>query len=199
VIEEGIGRKSLPALIIVSGLAGSGKTTLARALSRKTGIAYIDYDTVTEPFIRAVLERDGKTDFSAYAKAFRGTAYRAMLDVAFENIASGLDVIVSGPFGRESADPGFFVGLAKHYSCAFLSVVIEIVVSEEILLKRIMKRGSDRDARKIEQWDDFVASIDMQKRVWRPDIRIDVDETMDTDLVDIVAGLEGQLKAIVSE
>jgi predicted kinase len=196
-MREGGGRESLPALIVVSGRAGSGKSTLARALSRRMHIACVDYDTASEPFIRAVLERDGKRDFSAYAKAFRETAYKVVLDVGFENLASGVDVIVSGPFGKESTEAGYFARLSQQYGCSFKSVVLEIVVTEGVLKKRITERRSDRDARKIEQWDDFMASTEMQKRAWSPDVRIEVDETGDADLDTIVTRLERELKTVI--
>lgn len=176
----------VPVLIFVSGLAGCGKTTFARALSRKMQIPFIDYDTATEPFVRAILQFNKSSDFSTHAKMFRDTAYKVLLDIAFENISSGIDVIIAGPFSNESADSDFFKRIQNLYGVSHINVVVEIVVSEKILRKRIFERGSDRDLHKIENWDEFIIELDKQRKNWKPDIYIEVNETESTDLNEIV-------------
>ena len=38
-------------LIVTTGISGSGKSTLSRQLARIFSIPYLDYDTLTEPFL----------------------------------------------------------------------------------------------------------------------------------------------------
>jgi predicted kinase len=191
--DEGRG---IGALVIVCGLAGCGKTTLARSLSRTLHIPHIDYDTTTERFIRAIMERDGSSDFWSYAREFRATAYRTALDIAFESIAAGIDVIVSGPFGKESGDVDFFQRLRTRYAVPFFSVVLEIEVPEPLLKKRIQERGSDRDSQKLANWDAFMKAEGHKERLWKPDAFIRIDEAEESHIDDIVCEVRQKLMGL---
>jgi adenylate kinase family enzyme len=188
-------KMNMPMLIIVSGFAGCGKTTFARALSCKMQIPFIDYDTATEPFIRAILKRDKSSNFSKYAMVFRETAYKILLDIAFENISCGIDIIIAGPFSKESEDSDFFKRVQNLYGNFFISIVVEIIVPEKILKNRIFERGSDRDLQKIENWDEYIAEISTQKKNWKPDIYIEVHENEKTDLNKIVSTVVEKINA----
>lgn len=80
-------------LIIVCGLPGTGKTTLANELSRLTGIACIHKDSIKEclfeEFGFVTLDDSKKLGKPSVATLFR---------LAEEQIINGVDIIIESPF-----------------------------------------------------------------------------------------------------
>jgi len=195
-IEPRITAKGLSSLIIICGPAGCGKTTLARSLSRMMHIPHIDYDIATNAFIRAIMARDGSKDFSIYAKEYRSAGYQTVLDFAFDNLSLGFDIIISGPFTRESAETSFFTQLTEQYNIPFFSVVVKISLSEDILKYRILSRGLDRDAPKLAHWSEFIKTESNRKWLWKPDALIEIYETCNSNIDRLTLEVCEQLKTI---
>lgn len=53
-------------LVVISGLPGTGKTTLASALARRAGAIHLSVDTVEDALLGAGLERSRTTGVAAY-------------------------------------------------------------------------------------------------------------------------------------
>jgi len=84
------------AVVVISGIPGSGKTTLARALSAATAMPMISKDTIKE----AMLDGLGTGD-RAWATKLSRTAHLVMFDVVREFPG---DVIVEAHFHRGVAE-----------------------------------------------------------------------------------------------
>lgn len=79
-------------LIVITGLPGTGKTTLARLLARRYSIALIAKDTIKEPLMD-VLGSDG-----AQSRTLSDVSFAIMFAMARELLASRCDVILEGNF-----------------------------------------------------------------------------------------------------
>lgn len=70
-----------PVLVVLAGLPGVGKSSLARELAQMTGLFHLRVDAMEAPFLVRGLEVEG-------------SGYEAMAAVARENLALGLGSII---------------------------------------------------------------------------------------------------------
>ena len=82
----------LPVLLIVNGYAASGKTTLARALSRELRWPLV----VKDEFKELLFDRLGATDYEE-SKRLGAAAIDVMFSVARELLGAGTSVIIESP------------------------------------------------------------------------------------------------------
>jgi predicted kinase/DNA-binding XRE family transcriptional regulator len=152
-------------LTLVGGFAGSGKSEFARALTGMTGWGILDKDTVTRALVEQLLisygaePNDRQTEL--YQTKVRPYEYRAVLDQAIETLESGASQIVTAPFIREFADETWLRRIQNR--CTSLNAVLSIVwvkCDMESMHDYIRYRGASRDAWKLANWDDYLATID---------------------------------------
>jgi len=159
-----------PVVVFVSGPAGSGKTTLSERLCRSLSLPFIDFDSICEPFLGVLQEKDGVAiRDSTFTRQYREVCYAAFFDVVFENVEMGLNVLATAPLSSELEETGFFPRIKQHYGVDFISFDAYIDISEEDLLCNIKARGSERDRQKLSNWDDFFMQSKNQRRQWSPD------------------------------
>jgi shikimate kinase len=111
--------------IVLIGFMGTGKTTVGKALSKKTGLTLVDVDLVIEEHekrrIADIFEKDGET------------AFRKLEKEAIGKIASaGGQIITTG--GGAVLDPENFQALKKN------GLVIALEAEPETIYERV--RGS---------------------------------------------------------
>ena len=149
--EDGALRITLqpPALILVIGVAGSGKTTIARGLVSAVHAAYFDKDVLTDAFFPASRGR-------AYEE-LRPRLYAALYALVEENLRLGTSVVLDAPHVKEMADPAWrreMVDLAVRAGAGL--TVVRCHCREPILRRRLEERAEPRDRWKLENWDRFV-------------------------------------------
>jgi predicted kinase len=98
-------------LIVISGLPGTGKTTLARALARRIGAAHLSVDAVEDALLGAGLDANWTTGVAAY---------EAVRTSAQENLSLALTVVVDAVNDSEAArqtwrDAANTTGVALHF------------------------------------------------------------------------------------
>ncbi len=81
-------------LIVISGLPGTGKTTLAAALARRIGAAHVSVDTVEDALLGAGLAAGWPTGVAAY---------EAVRAAAEQSLSLGLKVVVDAVNDSDAA------------------------------------------------------------------------------------------------
>ena len=138
-----------PYVIAIAGVAGSGKSTLGRALAVHLGAPLLDLDTLTNPLLDALHDSPPGEHWlsSSRGETIRAARYRALRSVA-------RDVIGTAGCARCSWRPSPPKGLTGGEDWRALGVdmapadvvVVRIVGDPELLAQRRTYRGEPRDA-----------------------------------------------------
>jgi predicted kinase len=121
-------------LILVTGLPGTGKSTLARLLARRYGSPLICKDTIKEPLLD-VMGADGRAE----SRRLSDASFAIMFALARECLAAGTDLILEGNFRPGEHEPalrGFVLPTAR------IAQVI-CCASEPVRIARLKARAID--------------------------------------------------------
>src|ERR1700733_10687242 len=80
-------------VLLITGLAGSGKTTLARRLARRYNTLLLSKDDIKE----ALLDVLGAGD-AAHSRLLSTASFAVLFAIARRHLAAGLDLILEGNF-----------------------------------------------------------------------------------------------------
>jgi predicted kinase len=152
----------LPA-VLLSGLPGSGKSTVGRALARRLGAALVDQDTVTGPLVTVVANLVGVPDLDdgRLAGPTRDARYETVAAVAEENLGIGLAVVLVAPFSRERRDLSAWETLDRRLRAAGgTPLLVWLHVEPAAVVRRLQSRGAARDLSKLADPSSFLARLD---------------------------------------
>ena len=171
-------RKSLQRtfLILIVGVAGSGKTTLAREILRLIWAVYLDNNFIVDAFFPAT--RTG----AGYEK-WRSGFYRALYKIVSENLAVGNSVILDVPHIKEMKDSKWrrsIQGLAKKAKAKL--VVIRCHCSDVVLHSRLSSRAETRDNWKLSHWQQFLAEQPILTPIPFPHLEIDTEQNLSSNV-----------------
>ncbi len=161
-----------PALRIVIGTAGSGKSTIAQRLAREHAATYLDKDAMSARFVEAALLAAGfdpgdRESNAFYRDSILPLEYDSLLDVAGANLRIGRPVVIDAPFSPYLSDPDFITASAERFDWPPVDVeVVRVRVSPATLRHRLRKRGLERDRVKLAHWDDYWATHGGQPCMW---------------------------------
>lgn len=150
-------------LVFFVGVAGTGKTTVARGLAARMQAAFLDRDTVGGRFVEKMLEMNGldvnDRDSEFYKKHLRDLEYDTTRDICIENLAAGQNVFMISPFTAELKNKAWIEEVISAAGLTKQEVdvkVIAVTLSDmETQRQRIIDRQTERDTWKLEHWDDF--------------------------------------------
>jgi hypothetical protein len=134
-------RHKLPlTLFITSGLMGSGKSTIAEALSVELGIERLSSDQIRKGLAGIPPHSRSNDDYGGgiYSAEFSRSTYDALLTRAAQILETGRSVIIDASFGKR-ADRGRCRALAARYAADFL--ILSTSLREKDLKKRLDHRA----------------------------------------------------------
>lgn len=167
---------TLPALqcVFICGHAGTGKTTLGQAVLKdylKTAGArswcLLDKDTLYGRYSAAVMQTltgdPHDRDSPIYLQHLREPEYQSLLDVAREQLALGISVLIVAPFSREVRDGCLFDATWLNLPDLTQLHWVWVQVPESVAQARITARANPRDDYKLAHWEDY------RQRLFEPD------------------------------
>jgi len=168
--------------IVVTGIAGSGKTTLSRQLAKTLSFPYVDYDTLTEDFLLKIhREFESALQYSAFCSKWRKESYGVFWSTIGENLTLGNSVIASGPCTQELQTSDFFSQFKAQYDLPHLHTInIHLVPSEERLAYLKRKRNLERDQYHQGNWTEFYGN------------RLTSPPSWDCDLIEVICFSDGE-------
>jgi hypothetical protein len=125
-------------LILMSGLSGSGKTTVARHLARRLGAIHIRSDAVRKHLAGIPLEHPGGEDL--YTSAMSEKTYDRLLELGITLASQGYSVILDAKYDRQAFRQEA-IAQAKSYQLPIQ--IFHCTAPEDVLRERLLSRTND--------------------------------------------------------
>ena len=150
-----------PYAILISGAAGTGKSTLAAALAPRLRAAILDLDVATSALTDVVSGLLGRTDLSdpMIAELTRGPRYETLLALAEDNLRAGIPVVLVAPFTAERSPAGWRVVADRFAAHAAGVLLVWLDLPDHHLVARLRRRDAVRDSDKVRDPGAFLAGV----------------------------------------
>jgi predicted kinase len=140
-----------PALILIMGVAGVGKSTLSKRILKRLSAVYLDNNQIVDAFFPKT--RTGR----AYRK-LRPAFYRALYTIAEENLRCGNSVLLDVPHIKEAQTAQWTTMITRLAARGGAKLIaVRCTCPEELLRSRLKSRGEPRDRWKLQNWAVFAA------------------------------------------
>lgn len=149
-----------PGLVLLGGLPGTGKSTLARALARRADFRVVSSDRVRKDLAGLAPRESASASFEEglYTPAWTARTYRACLRRALDEIFQGHRIVVDASFGDREMRRRFLEA-GRDYGVRHLLLVCD--APREVVRERLERRdpgASDAD------WEVYLRAADR----WEP-------------------------------
>lgn len=161
-----------PALILVCGAPGAGKSTLSRALMCRLAGAWLNSDAAIEPHF------PHDRDSAAFRRA-RPDFFEGLYALARMNLAAGNTVLLDVPHVTQMRDAAWRRRMrAMARAAGARLVVLKCVARAATLKRRVRARNARRDAVKLGRWDAHMAEHPPDFPVPLPHAVIDMEQPL---------------------
>jgi len=186
------GRAAAPVVFVI-GIAGAGKSTIARQLAAGLRGVYLDKDTVAGSFTGLILESAGHDrgdrDSDFYRNVVMPLEYETLLSLGEDNMRLGHPVIFDAPFGAYFSDKEYIRRRAREKSWpAVRRIVLRVQVDKQRNRQQLSQRTSPRDAWKLEHWDEFWASA-QRDCLWEDVEHMILNNPADSDVARVITAI----------
>jgi len=136
-------KPSRPKLVIVCGLMGTGKTTIAKKVAERNGWALISSDVVRKELagIPATQHEYVGWGEGIYSREFYEKTYKRMNELAEQHLMKGDSVLIDASYAKRSEREDTYA-LARATNAEF--TCIELVCTENELQRRLTARSDER-------------------------------------------------------
>lgn len=138
-----------PALVIIAGPPGAGKTSLAGPLARRLGYALLGKDVIKERMADGFGESAPQ-----HSRQLGLAAILVLYDVARELLHSGQAVVIESTFYRGTAE----TDLASLIAISD-AVLIHVSAEDEVLVSRYERRAQSADRHPVHNGTERVAEL----------------------------------------
>lgn len=151
-------------MILVTSPPACGKTYISKQLARNLKhVVYLDKDTLiplsNRVFIAAGEEINRSSDF--FEANIRDYEYEAIVDVGMEALEYDNIVLINAPFTKEVHNEETLERFrTKLRAKGAKLVIIWVVTDPNVCHQRMIERNSDRDTWKLENWDEYIKTVD---------------------------------------
>jgi uncharacterized protein len=136
--------ESRPALVVICGLSGSGKSTVARRLADRLGFRWLRSDEIRKRLAGVAAAEPLSDSYAAgaYSLEFTRKTYGALLDAAAARLREGEGVIVDATF----AEPAYrAAALALAARAGVPPLFVECRASHDEIVRRLTRRARSAD------------------------------------------------------
>lgn len=170
-----------PQLIVMSGLPGSGKSTIANRLAEQLKLPVFSVDPIESAIIKAGIERSFETGVAAYQVAEA---------LASEQLKLGNSVIIDA-VNAEEEGKDVWRGLARTYGLE-LTVLLVIVSDRALHKQRIESRVRDLHGFSEVTWE-MVEARENAFTAWKePTLQLDSARAVETLVEEAVRYIQAQ-------
>ncbi|MBI2868308.1 MAG: AAA family ATPase [Chloroflexi bacterium] len=183
--------RSRPLLLVMMGLVGTGKTTVAQLLARRLGLEVISSDVTRKKLAGVPLREPHRDEFDTglYAAGFTRRTYDRMFREARKTLGRGDSVVLDASFIK-AGERGAASALAGETAADFF--VVECVLDESSIKSRLAGRLAGHPVS-----DGRPEILEPQKKRYEPVtgmpesyIRVDTSGDMDEVVTEIVRRVE---------
>jgi predicted kinase len=141
-----------PALIVVCGLTGSGKSTIAVALAIELGLALLSSDRIRKELAGVPLWQHSHDEYGSglYSPAASEATYRELLARADRSLAAGQSVIIDATCQKRRVRESLHRLAANHEVPLYLFVA---EAPEEVIRERLAERIRQKTAISDGRWE----------------------------------------------
>jgi aminoglycoside phosphotransferase family enzyme/predicted kinase len=132
-----------PFLVVMTGLSGTGKSTVARALAEATGAALFSSDVVRKELTGVSGDAAAAWEHGIYTEDWTEKTYRRLTSLAEERLTAGRPVILDAAYLDEDRREAV-AGIARRLSVPM--VLAETVCDEQTVVARLAERAARRDS-----------------------------------------------------